>query len=183
MTRSRRPLVLVFLAAVCALLLAAPTLAGAQMNTEPVGEGADLGIGLGSGAYTSGITGKAYLDEQTALQLFVGGLGSYGRYGCGFACGFAISGDYVGEFSDLLEEVEAGKLFLGAGGGGFYYNFAGAGFGVNGVFEIGWHFRQVPVELILDIRPILGFDTGDFRGFDDELFFDIDGGGAVRYYF
>lgn len=183
MTHARRPVVLVFLAAAFALVLATPTPAGAQMETEPIGEGENLGVGLGSGSYTSGVTGKFYVDEQSAFQLFVGSLGAFGRYGCGFNCGIAISGDYIGEFSDLLEEVSEGELFLGAGGGGFVYNWNGVALGVNGVFEVGWHFRQVPVELILDIRPMLGFDTGSFRAFDDELFFDIDGGGAVRYYF
>jgi hypothetical protein len=183
MTRSRRPLVFVFVAAAFALLLAAPTSAGAQMETEPIGEGENIGVGLGTGTYTSGLTGKAYLDEQAALQLFLGSLGAFGRYGCGFGCGFAISGDYVGEFDDLLEEVEAGELFLGVGGGGFVYDWNGFGAGVNGVFEVGWHFREVPVELIIDVRPLLGFDTGSFRTFNDEIFFDIDGGAAVRYYF
>lgn len=191
MTRSRRPLVLVFLAAAFTLLLAAPTSAAAQADDEPeaepatelIGEGADLGVGIGTGTFTSGLTGKAYVGEQAAFQLFLGSLGAFGRYGCGFGCGFSASADYVGEFDDLLEEVEAGELFLGAGGGGFIYEWNGFGAGVNGVFELGWHFREVPVELIIDIRPVLGFDTGSFRSFNDEIFFDIDGGGAVRYYF
>ncbi len=183
MYRLVRVLLFALAASACAALLTFPSTASAQGK---IGNDKNIGLGLGRGTLTSGITGKFYLDNRSAIQLYLGNLGGWydeRRYDdCRGSCGIALSGDYVYEFEDLVNE-DVGRLFLGGGGGGFLYNYATfgryaggySGAGIHGVFELGWHFNEFPLELAIDIRP--AFDIGRFRG----LF--IDGGGSIRIFF
>jgi len=192
-TRVRRSLIVVFAAALVTL---APSLDARAQDDEPeaetddqieheIGDDAIVGLGLGHGTYTTGLTGKLYIDQRSALQLFFGDFGAYGRYDldCTVACGFGVSADYVFEFQDLVVDPQAGRLFLGGGVGGFLGTYTAPGdddlvdFGINGVFELGWHFYRFPLELIIDVRPALAF--GDFA----PDFLAIDGGFAARWYF
>lgn len=148
-------------------------------GSTTIGGGKDVGLGLGTGLFTSGLTGKFYLDNESAIQAFIGDFGHYGRTYCSYGCGFSLSVDYVNEFSTLAE-ADPGRLFLGAGGGGAIYSpaapFTGVGFAANALVELGWHFKDFPLELVLDLRA--AFDFGPFA----DLFF-IHGGGAIRFYF
>jgi len=154
-----------FLAA-CALCMLGATPALADVN------GKKLGLGLGGGTLNSGLTGKFYLGESTAAQIFVGNR---------FGWGLSVSADYIVEFAPLAKG-SAGKLFWGAGVGAGLIMYAAHSsnssvIGVSGVVELGWHFAQVPLELIIDWRPT--FFIGDHIG---GLYLE-GSGSAIRWYF
>ena len=157
---------LVVLASLACLLVALPLFA------DSIGASKSLGIGLGGGTSTSGLTAKYYLGKTTALQGFVGLHAGNGT---------SLGADYIMEFPDLAAG-SAGRLFWGAGlGAGLLLysvgNNSGAHIGVSGVVELGWHFASFPLELIADWRPT--FWIGDhFSGLHFE-----GGGGAIRWFF
>ncbi len=151
------------LATCLALIFAcAPDQARAQQS-EPIAQPGTFGVGLGGGTITSGVTAKYYLSRETAIQGF---LGSWRDLG------LSLSADFLYEFAELTENDD-GRLFAGVGGGvGFAqgYRFGGSFLVLNGVFELGWHFRSFPLEILLDVRPTfaLGPATtfGRYAGFD-----------------
>lgn len=166
-------------------LFAIALMAPAPSQADTIGSEDNIGIGLGTGTFTSGLTGKFYLDKKSAIQLHVGNFGTWGNYYCGFACGFGLSADYIYEFQDLVNE-SAGRLFLGAGGGAYFASYDAYGrygryagsFGLHGVFELGWHFSEFPLEIVIDIRPVFDFTPG----FIDN-FFGLTGGASIRFFF
>lgn len=175
--RQDRSLLFVLVASAFALVLALPAHSQAA---DPIGKGKNIGIGLGDSTFTAGLTGKFYLNPPSAIQLFIGNYGHYyGRYAC-VGCGIGIAGDYVYEFQDLVNE-SSGRLFLGAGGGAAFYTYGNryyggsSGLAINGVFELGWHFAEFPLELVLDVRPAFSF--GPFGAFW------LDWGAAIRFFF
>jgi hypothetical protein len=184
MNRQRSNIIGVVIAACAAALLMLPSTAFAQGDYESsgqIGQGKNVGIGLGGGSIVSGLTLKGYFSDKLAGQLFLGGAGAWG-YG-GF--GFGIDGDIVYEFATIAEADGVGRLFLGAGGGaGFIANpFFSAG-SVNALFEMGWHFTEVPIELVIDYRPTFyfgGFNTLRFAG--PGGFIPWGFSGAFRFYF
>ena len=180
---ARRPLLFLLVAAALALTSAPPVHAqGDPADAKQIGDTKMFGLGLGSGTYANGLTGKLYLGEFAAIQAFVGDLSTYGRFDldCTFGCGLAVSADYLFEFADLVPNADSGRLFFGVGLGGYVGSFDDAdllALGANGVGEFGWHFYEVPVELMIDVRPVVSI--GDFV----PGVINIDGGLAVRYYF
>ncbi len=180
MYRSKRPLLVALVASCFALLVLVPAVGAAQSSGQ-IGSGKNIGLGLGRGTLTSGITGKFYLDRQSAIQAYIGSFGDWYAYGCN-SCGISLSGEYMYEFANLVEE-DVGRLFAGGGGGAFLYSIntfgryhgGYAGAGIHGVFDLGWQFREFPLEIAIDIRP--GFDFGLYQS----LF--IDWGGSLRIFF
>ena len=131
------------------LATAAPTSADASQ----IGAGKNLGLGIGGGTMsTTGLTVKSYLTPRTAVQGFLD-IDAWRGYGLG--------ADYMWEF-DRLGKGSAGELFWGAGIGGAVRMNSGyadnsTGIGIAAVIELGWHFRELPLEIILDLRPGLRF--------------------------
>lgn len=153
-------------------LIAASMLLCGPAWANDIGGGKRLGVGLGGGTTTSGLTAKYYLGKRSAVQVFLGQRFAYGN---------SIGADYILEFPTLAQGAP-GRLFwgVGAGVGLLLYNRTGDTanvLGLSGVLQLGWHFRQFPLELIADWRPTLF--VGDYAG---GLWFG-GGGGAVRWYF
>jgi hypothetical protein len=145
---------------------------GAVAAQAQIGQAKRLGVGLGGGTLTSGLSGKYYLSPTSAVQAVVGS-----RFGWGLSAG----ADYIVEFP-ALAEGSAGRLFWGAGAGAGLVLYdaggkSGAVIGVAGVIELGWHFKAFPLELVTDWRPT--FFIGDALS---GLWLG-GGGGAVRWYF
>lgn len=183
MENQRTTLVATVLAACTALFLMVPSTAFAQGGFDDggtIGQGKNFGIGVGGGSIVSGLTLKGYFSEDLAGQLFIGGAGAYGYPGYGFG----LDGDIVAEFP-ITEAEGVGELFFGlGGGGGLYFNtFYGAG-SVNLVAELGWHFTEIPIELVIDYRP-----TVVFGSYNDDVFTGLGPfvpwgfSGAFRFYF
>lgn len=162
---------------------------GSANTTNAIGPGR-IGLGLGRGTLASGLTGKFYLSDRSALQAHAGytngwgwsncsgGRGRY-DYDCRSFYGFGLNVDYLGTFAHLVSG-SAGRLSASAGGGGALSSGGpyGSGlFAANGVVELGWHFSEVPIELAADWRPFIGFGSG---GMFLSLF---DFGFSARFYF
>lgn len=151
-------------------VLAVCCLSSAAMATE-IGKDAKIGIGLGGGSLTSGLSGKLYIGDSSAIQA-VGGINGWGM---------SFGADYIKEFGTLYDH-SAGKLFwgVGAGAGVILYDLVGASatiIGVSGIIEFGWHFKSFPLEIVSDWRPT--FFIGDYIG---GLYIG-GGGGAIRWFF
>ncbi len=149
------------------LLLISSTAAAAE-----IGGAKRLGVGLGGGTTTSGLTVKYYLAPTTAVQVFLGQRWKYGN---------SIAADYIMEFGPLAQGAP-GRLFWGAGvGAGLLLysrnNQSASVIAISGVLQLGWHFKQFPLELIADWRPT--FYIGDYA---DGLWLG-GGGGAIRWFF
>ena len=155
---------------------ATPTLA------SEIGANRQLGLGVGGGTMsTTGLTAKSYLGPRSAVQGFLE-FNSWGGYGIGV--------DYLREFN-RLSKGRAGELFWGAGIGGSlstypdYFDGALTGLAVAAVVEFGWHFREVPREFIVDVRPGLRF--GGYYDYNDNYHRRfprlVTSQGAIRWYF
>jgi hypothetical protein len=144
-----------------------PCFAGSDITT------AKVGLGIGSGTTTSALTAKKYTDKNKAFQLF------FGTQGVSTFHSFSLGGDVLFEYP--IQEIDIGKLFYGFGAGVGIFSYGGIGFqassiGVSGVGELGLHLAEIPLEIIIDLRPTIFI--GDVAGLS--LFA---GGGAVRWYF
>ena len=156
------------LVVITALILAftAPALA------DSIGKEKKLGIGLGGGTSTSGLTFKYYLAPTTAVQAFAGVHGAWGT---------SVGADYILEMGDLIS-ASSWRLYWGGGAGAglLMYsvgNSQAAIIGVSGVLQLAFHLRRFPVEIVTDWRPT--FWIGDFIGGLNLS----GGGGALRWYF
>ncbi len=150
------------------LLYSSPSLANSDIQS------AQLGVGVGSGTSTSAVTAKKYIQPNTAVQIFLGtqGVASSVQF-------FSIGGDFLIERP--LQEIDLGRLFYGFGAGAGVFSYGGFGFqsnsiGISAIGEVGLHFAEAPLELVLDIRPT--FFLGNVSG--PSLY---SGGGAIRWYF
>ncbi len=154
--------------ALCAgLSLALPQTAHADNIRTPGG----IGLGLGSGTVSNGLSGKLFLSDGNALQLVVGTWGGGGykdRYG-NFH-GLGLSADYLLE----MPAIASGSVVELAWniGGGVGVGLDDDAFGLAGAFIAGLEFNFVPlpISLVLEYRPTLGvapglgFDLIDFTG-------------------
>ena len=142
-------------------------LAASPAHAGTIGTTKVTGLGLGGGTFSSGVTVKHYLREGLAVQGVAG-----------FGYGATLGADVVKEFAPLVEAPE-GQLVWGLGGGAAFVNYGNAGLlAISGVAELAWHFEDVPVELVVDWRPVFinNIDAFSGRRYGDAA-------GAVRYYF
>jgi len=172
---------------IAALAFLALLLVPATGTAQGKGTGGNFGLGLGKGTLASGITGKYYMSADTALQGHLGYTPGWGwgrcergpyDYDCRGYYGFGLNIDYMYTFSNLVEGG-AGRLFASGGGGGAISSsgpFGGGAIAVNGVLELGFHFNEVPIELVADWRPFFAFGGAPLPGF-------FDFGFSARFYF
>jgi hypothetical protein len=149
------------------LAFAGLTLAASPAQAGTIGTTKVTGLGLGGGTFSSGVTVKHYLREGLAVQGVAG-----------FGYGATLGADVVKEFAPLVD-VPEGQLVWGLGGGAAIVSYGHAGLlGIAGVAELAWHFEDVPVEIVLDWRPVFVSGDASISGIGG-----IGGAGAVRYYF
>lgn len=150
-----------------ALVIACAALVAVPAAADDIGGAKKLGLGLAGGYYSNVLTAKYYLQDKAAVQAFVGAYDFQG---------LAVAADYVIEPVELAKG-DAGRLFLGVGGGIDLWSWSGySALGAHALVEVGWHFRALPLELVADWRPT--FFLGDHGGFAGR-----GGHGAVRWYF
>ncbi len=165
--KSIRKTLLVTAATIAMCVIMVPGMASAASK---IGAGS-LGLGLGGGTLTSGITAKYYLGSKSAVQAVVGASG----------WGFGAGVDYVQEFVDIAQP-SWGKFNLYGGAGGAFHAYdvgvdQAALIGVAGVLGINLHFTEVPLELATEWRP--SFIIGDYVSG-----LHLGGaGGSIRWYF
>jgi len=132
-----------------------------------------LGIGLGAGTLSNGLSGKYYMSSY-ALQANVGTFGnSSDRFG---GNGFAVSVDALLEpgslFSNDILSIDW-NIGLGAGLG---LNDSITSIAVAGVAGLEFNFKPIPIDLVLEYRPTL-------LVIEDVHFEPVDFSGHIRFYF
>jgi hypothetical protein len=123
-----------------------------------------IGVGLVLGDH-DGITGKYWLDSSRALD-----------FGLGFHHDTTIYGDYLWHsWNAIRRQPSSGKLPVHLGLGAQLGSHTDHTLGLRAVGGIAYWFPRDPVEIFLDIVPVLQF------GSDHGL--DLTGSIGVRYYF
>lgn len=149
-----------------AALVAAPGLASATTNL--LQKDHTLGVGLGGGAFTSGISAKAFLGETVSAQATVGRWWGYG---------LAANVDGLLEMPQFFNQFGVGiNWYIGAGAGVVLAN--SPALGVNAVIGASAQLEQFPLELTAEFRPtyFIGGEAWNYFSWST-------GGGALRYYF
>lgn len=135
-----------------------------------------IGVGLILGEPT-GICAKIYLQDDQAVQLAVGSAFLGG--------GLQLHGDYV--FHPwILQDRDSFVLpvYFGPGVRAVQYN-AGRGadshfaIGVRGVIGMLFDFKDVPLDVFVEVAGVFEYDFKDSEGFEVAL----NAGAGVRYYF
>ncbi len=171
--KSKLLLLLSFLTLVCTSL-ASPAMAD-EAGGDMIGTSKKFGVGVGSGNHGYGLSGKYYLSAKDAVQ---GVVAIYpGVYGSDIDVGV----DYLREVGTWVN-VPVGRLWwgLGAGAEAYLYKWWNSSYtsvGVVGLFEVGWHFKNIPVELTANLRPTFFLGSDHYGG----LY--LYGGGSARWYF
>ena len=140
-------------------------LAGTVLAKGPVVHGGNFGIGLVIGEPGDwGITGKIWMARSSALQL-----------GLNVDDGTVLQGDYLWHYYDLVHPSRGEwPLYVGVGGA---VALEGEGaFAVRGPLGMDYLFDSVPVDLFVEVVPLIWFFDGgnDFR---------VDAGIGARYFF
>jgi hypothetical protein len=112
-----------------------------------IGTQQKIGLGIGGGTMTNGVTGKIFLNRKNAIQGFAG----IGKWG------LAFGGGYVRTIGTLWKG-RPGRCFwsLGLDASVMLYDEQPSTFhllSVSAIIELGWHTSAVPLEVILDYRP------------------------------
>lgn len=121
------------------ILLALPS--GGRSQDRNVG----LGIILGE---PTGFSFKGWLNTKSAID--VGLAWSFVREGS-----FHIHADYLYHSFDVFETTERVPLYFGVGGRVKTVKNGDARLGVRGVIGIGYFFKDAPVDLFLEVAPIV----------------------------
>jgi hypothetical protein len=140
---------------------------------RPVDKGA-FGVGLVLGEPT-GIAAKLYLDDDTAIQAGVG----FNFYGSGIQA----NADYV-LHPWIVQERDAFVLPLYIGPGVRFIQYKAArgedphyALGLRGVFGMLFDFKEVPLDVFLEVAGVVEYDFTDGAGVALNL------GAGARYYF
>lgn len=133
--------------------------------TSPSAQAQDRGLGLGLIIGSpSGFSAKYWVGREDAMQFGIGWVAL--RKGQGTAVSF----DYLWHSMNAIRSSERLPLFYGLG-----VQIVESSVGVRGVGGIAWHSRKAPVDVFLQVVPVLQFnkDSG----------FYLDAAIGVRYYF
>jgi hypothetical protein len=122
-----------------------------------------LGLGLVLGSPT-GFSAKYWTARDEAMQFGVGWVAMRKDNGT------AISFDYIWHSFDTIRASERFPLFYGFGA-----QMVNSSLGIRGVFGLGWHSRKAPVDVFIQVVPIIQI-TGNSE-------FYLDAAIGVRYFF
>jgi hypothetical protein len=122
-----------------------------------------LGLGLVLGSPT-GFSAKYWTTRDEAMQFGIGWVAMRKDHGT------AVSFDYVWHSFNTIQASERFPLFYGLGA-----QMVSSSLGVRGVFGIGWHSRNAPIDVFLQIVPIVQLT--------DNSGFYLDAAVGVRYFF
>ena len=151
----------------------APADMPASGEKRPVDKGV-FGIGLILGEPT-GVTAKIYLQDDQAIQIAVGSAFIGG--------GLQVHTDYV--FHPwILQDRDSFVLpvYFGPGLRGIRYGARGEShyaIGLRGVIGLLFDFKEVPLDVFVEIAGVVEYDFKDGEGVNPAL----NAGAGVRYYF
>ena len=156
-------------------LILAVALFLASSTAAPSAARADIGIGI-------------FLFQPTGLDLKIG-LGP--RTGLDIVLGISdIRGDQsYGHLTYLVTPFVARSsgtlipLRIGIGAALFGVAESDVGAALRVPFELGFRFRSVDLEIYFELTPRIVFVGDNQRRDNDNVFFDLDGGFGLRFYF
>lgn len=166
-------------AAYILFLLGAFLLIGKTSNAQDYKPDYQFAAGLKFGGYENGISGKYFMDKNTAIE---------GLLGLRSPHGLVVTGLY--ELNIPVFNVPGFKFYYGFGahvgavGAGYYKRFNGDNelytssqilLGADGVIGLEYVIPQSPIAVSLDLNPRLELATGPF--------FDIAPGLGIKYCF
>lgn len=170
-----RGLLLCLLAGTVAFSTAMPT-------ARAEGPGGDFGLGLIIGSPT-GVSGKFYFDEQTAIDFAVGAALVGGS-------GVHAHADFLWHPWVLVRESSFNLgVFLGVGARVLSHNRNNRGddihIGARGPIGIVFDFNKggVPLDAFVEVAAVLDIITSTDGNDEDTVGFTLNGGIGARYYF
>ena len=147
-----------------------------------------FGLGLELGEPT-GLNGKYFVSPSGALDFGVGWIYDHYYYGDGLH----LYADYLFHFS--LASAQAFELPFYVGPGLRFWDFrycyqglcdyGGSAIGIRVPFGIAFDFNNAPLDIFLQLVPVLDFVGGDYynRYYHDRTHFGIDGTVGIRFWF
>lgn len=156
------------------LLTATPALAFETVPRKPGG----LGLGLGGGTRTSGISAKYTMDSAFSLQGVVGT--DFGRYRDRGGT-LALSVDAMFEMPPLHTDKNV-EIAWGVGVGPYMAVGDNFWLGASGVLGIQLHIQPVPLEFTLEWRPSFEL-VGPHPDGRTHGFYPLGIGGHIRWWF
>jgi len=147
-----------------------------------------FGLGLELGE-PDGINGKVFVSRTGAIDFGVGAIYDHYYYGNGFH----IYGDYLWHPA-LLAATPSFELpfYVGVGLRLWDFNYCymnvcdygGNAVGVRVPLGISFDFNNVPLDIFLQLVPVLDFLSGDYYNrFGDRAHFGVDGSVGIRVWF
>lgn len=145
-----------------------------------------LGIELGE---PSGLNGKVFISPQAAIDFGVG----YAYQNYYYGDGLHLYGDFLFH-PTVLAHADAFELPFYIGGGIRYWDFdyydnqnfryRGSAVGIRVPLGIAFDFNRAPVDIFLQIVPVLDFLHGDYYDrYRDRSHLGIDASVGVRFWF
>jgi hypothetical protein len=165
---------------------ARPRPAGRTKSNFEANKTFGLGIMLGG---PSGLSGKYFVGPSTAIDFGVGyhGCCRYRNHG-----GLHLHADYLWHPVSLVS-AEAFELPFYVGVGGRFWDwdhdndYDGEAIGVRVPFGLAFDFNEVPIDIFVELVPVLDFffgaDCGPGDDYCDGVNFDIMAAIGFRYYF
>lgn len=164
---------ILFVAIMCAggVLATSPEVAHSQesksSSSSEIGKSKKIGVGLGGGSFVSGLSGKFYMGETSAIQA-----------NAGFGFGLGGSVQYIIKEIELMSFGFADwDLALGVGAG-FATSSWGFSVGPHANIGLSWKLKSIPLEFSGAYRPGFYFGDNIYSGLNFGY-----GGGALRWYF
>jgi hypothetical protein len=148
-----------------------------------------FGLGVEGGEPT-GLNGKYFLSDSGAFDFGVGWVYRHYYYGDGIH----LYGDYLWHPMSLVS-AQAFELPFYIGVGLRFWDFdycrgprdcgyGGSAVGIRVPFGIAFDFNEVPLDIFIQLIPVLDFVRGDYYDFyDDRAHFGIDLSAGIRYWF
>ena len=136
-----------------------------SLNSVLFAQDKGFGLGILVGEPT-GLSGKYWVSSQNAIDAGI----AWSFRQSGF---FHVHGDYLWHFPDAIQASQRFPLYAGIGGRlGFAKH--DALFGVRMVGGIAWWPKDTPIDIFLEIAPIIDLAPASE--------FSVNGGFGVRYY-
>ena len=159
-----------FILVLASLIFLMVSVSSASAET-PIGSDNTLGIGVGGGSVTYGLSVKSFINEKNAI---IGTIGA--NYG------FSAEAGYLMTVMSLYDG-DAGSVDLAIGGTGMVWMWDTPGvsqtiFGGRGILEFSYKFGGMPLEITAEWGPMYMTGDGIFKGL-----YLAGGGGAFRWYF
>ncbi|MBA3538785.1 MAG: DUF3996 domain-containing protein [Deltaproteobacteria bacterium] len=161
---------------------------GARSSSKGFEANKIFGVGLELGEPT-GLTGKYFLSDASALDFGIGWIYSHYYYGDGLH----LYADYLYHPTSLVSSAAFElPLYIGVGLRFWDFNYCdnrvcnydGSAIGIRIPFGIAFDFNNVPLDIFIQLVPVIDFVNGDYYDrYRDRAHFGVDFSFGLRYWF